>query len=508
LRGGVVWAPPGGCTALCVEAGRIAWVGAESGADHFADNADAVVDLAGRFVGPAFVDAHVHAAQTGLSATSLDLRSTVSCADALAALEAYARSTDAELLLGFGWDETRWPERRPFTGQEVDRAVGGKAAYLARVDVHSAVVSSAFADSARQVRAAEGWHPDGRVERDAHHLARTLVNGLVSPGQRRDAIAAALTAATSAGIASFHELGAPHLSRPEDFATIAELSAEQPAPLVIGYWGELGAIDTAHELGCQGAAGDLCVDGAFGSRTAALTAPYADADTSGHLYLDVGAVRDHVISCTNAGLQAGFHCIGDRAVKTTIDGFAEAASVVGVPAMRAARHRLEHVELVDAAGVATLARLGVTASVQPAFDAAWGGTTDMYAARLGAERAARANPLRALADAGVSLAFGSDSPVTALDPWGSVRSAVWHQTPGFRLTAAEAFAAHTRGGWRAAGIDGGDLVVGAPATYAVWDAPGGFAGGLPDLEPSLPLPECVSTVVRGEVVHEREGALT
>jgi hypothetical protein len=273
----------------------------------------------------------------------------------------------------------------------------------------------------------------------------------VSPGQRRDAIGTALQAAAGAGIGAIHEIGAPHLSRTEDFAAIAELGAERPGPSVVRYWGQLGAVDTARELGCRGAAGDLCVDGAFGSRTAALTSPYADADTSGYLYLDVAEIRDHVVACTNAGLQAGFHCIGDRAVGVTLDGFVQAASIVGVPALRAARHRLEHVELIDAAGIETLARLGVTASVQPAFDAAWGGSSDMYAARLGAERAASTNPFRSLADAGVDLAFGSDTPVTALDPWGSVRAAAWHRTPRFRLTPAEAFGAHTRGGWRAAG---------------------------------------------------------
>jgi hypothetical protein len=113
-----------------------------------------------------------------------------------------------------------------------------------------------------------------------------------------------------------------------------------------------------------------------------------------------------------------------------------------------------------------------------------------------------------LTDAGVALAFGSDTPVTAFDPWGSVRAAAWHNNPEFRLTPAEAFAAHTRGGWRAAGVDdAGALVAGAPASYAVWDVPGGFAADLPDLDLALPLPRCVSTVVDGAVVHAREGAL-
>ena len=512
LRRGIVHSPTApAATAMCVDGATIAWLGDERGAEHFADNADSVVDLGGRFVGPAFVDAHIHAAQTGLRAESLDLSPTPSLVAALDSVERYARTTTEPVLLGFGWDETRWPEARPFTRAEVDRAVGQRVAYLARVDVHSAVVSSAFLAKAPQLRTLDGWDEDGRVSRAAHHCARDLTNELMPPGQRREAIGRGLRTAAAAGVGAVHEIGAPHLSRRSDFATIAELSREAPLPTVVGYWGELGAVDTAKELGCIGAAGDLCVDGALGSRTAATSQPYADAAGSGHLYVDAEQVCEHVVACTRAGLQAGFHCIGDRAVATAIDGLRQAATIVGVQPMVQARHRLEHLEMLDVADIATLRELGVVASVQPAFDAAWGGATGMYAARLGAERALAMNPFRSLVDAGVVLAFGSDTPVTRVDPWGGVRAAVWHHNAGQRIPAAAAFAAHTRGGWHAARRDGaGVLEPGAAATYAVWDVPGALDAGsppLPDLAPDLPLPTCARTVVEGHVVHEVEGAL-
>ena len=146
---------------------------------------------------------------------------------------------------------------------------------------------------------------------------------------------------------------------------------------------------------------------------------------------------------------------------------------MGQRAIAARRHRLEHLEMVDAEQAAALAGWAVTASMQPLFDAAWGGPDGMYATRLGGERAAGLNPFAALAAQGVLLAFGSDSPVTPLDPWASVRAAVHHRTPGSGLSARAAFNAHTRGGHRAAGVnDGvtGSLVPGAPAHYAIWDA--------------------------------------
>jgi len=194
---------------------------------------------------------------------------------------------------------------------------------------------------------------------------------------------------------------------------------------------------------------------------------------------------------------------------------------VGIAAVRAAGHRLEHVETPDADAIARLADLGITASVQPAFDAAWGGPDGMYAARLGPQRAVRMNPFGTMAAAGVLLAFGSDSPVTPLAPWEAVRAAAFHTDPDQRISARAAFAAHTRGAARAAGrSDDGVLGLGAPATLAVWAAgelvvqapddriqawstdPRSGTPGLPDLTPGVPAPRCLRTVVRGRLVHD------
>ncbi len=121
---------------------------------------------------------------------------------------------------------------------------------------------------------------------------------------------------------------------------------------------------------------------------------------------------------------------------------------------------------------ARLGAWGVIASVQPNFDALWGGEHGMYAQRLGRDRGVRLNPLALLASQGVPLAFGSDSPVTSMNPWATVRAATRHQTPGSAVSMRAAFSAATRGAWRAGGVrDGvtGTLVPGAPASYAVWE---------------------------------------
>ena len=147
LHHGSVYSPADPhATALGLEGQHVVWVGDDLGAEQFR-GADTVVDLEGALVTPAFVDAHAHLAQTGQAMGSLDLSGTRSLREALDAVTAFAgRRPGRGLLLGFGWDDLDWPEGRTFTRREVDRAAGDRPVYLARVDVHSAVLSSALVD--------------------------------------------------------------------------------------------------------------------------------------------------------------------------------------------------------------------------------------------------------------------------------------------------------------------------------------------------------------------------
>ncbi|MGW2985915.1 amidohydrolase [Streptomyces goshikiensis] len=519
LRRGEVHSPADPfATAMVVERGHIAWVGSEGAADAFVQGVDEVVDLDGALVTPAFTDAHVHTTSAGLALTGLDLSTARSLADALDRVRAYADARPADrVLLGHGWDAARWPERRAPRREELDLATGGRPLYLSRIDVHSAVVTTALLDLVPGVRTRD----DEPLTRDDHHAVRAAALDAVTPAQRAEAQRAALDRAASLGIGSVHECGGPGISSAEDFTALLELAASRPGPRVFGYWADRD-LDRAKALGAVGAAGDLFVDGALGSHTACLHAPYADAGHTGTGYLDALAVAEHIAACTEAGLQAGFHAIGDAAITAVVEGARAAAAKVGLDRVRAARHRIEHAEMMTPDTIAAFAELGLTASVQPAFDAAWGGADGMYADRLGADRARTLNPFAALLKAGVPLAFGSDAPVTPLDPWGTVRAAAFHKTPEHRISVRAAFTAHTRGGWRALGRDdAGVLVPGAPADYAVWQTgelvvqapddrvarwstdPRSGTPGLPDLSPGRDLPVCLATVVGGREAFVR-----
>lgn len=511
-------------TAMAVRDGLVVWLGADDTARHEFPGADAI-DLDGAFVSPAFVDSHVHVTATGLALTGLDLRGARSREHCVRLVAEYAAGHPDGIVWGHGWDETDWPEAHPPTTAELDAALGGRPAYLSRVDVHSAAASTGLRAAVVDLTDASGFDPQRPLTGAAHHAVRAAARDLLTSAQRDRAQRAALAAAAALGIAAVHECAGPDIGGLEDWQALRALDHGVE---VIGYWGE--TVQTAEQArgliertGARGLAGDLFVDGALGSRTAWLREAYADAPhTCGNSYLDADAVTAHLLACTEAGITAGFHVIGDAAVATVTDALQVVADRFGGPAVARCGHRLEHLEMVDPDQAARLGSWGVIASMQPNFDDLWGGPDGMYAQRLGVDRAGKLNPFALLASQGVPLAFGSDSPVTGLDPWQSVRAASEHRTPGSGVSARAAFSAATRGAWRASGVrDGvaGTLVPGAPASYAIWDA-GDLEVGTPAAEvvarwstdprsrvPALPRvtpaqsPRCLQTVHRGVVLH-------
>ena len=511
-------------TALAIRDGVIAWLGSDDvGRSQFP--AARFVDLDGAFVAPAFVDCHVHLTATGLALSGLDLRVATSRHHCLKLLAECAHNGDDGPIWAHGWDDSQWPEQTPPTTADLDAAVGDRPAYLARVDVHSGAASTALRGLTPDLSSAAGYHDQLPLTGDAHHRLRAAARALLTTDQRRRARQAALDAAAAHGIVAVHECAGPNIGGMPDWR---ELRDTPHGVEVIGYWGEaVTSAEQARDLiaatKAQGLAGDLFVDGALGSRTAWLHEPYADAGhTRGNVYLDPDAITAHLDACTDAGIAAGFHVIGDAAVTAVVDAMAGVVQRRGVAAVARCGHRLEHLEMITAAQATLLASWGVIASVQPNFDALWGGENGMYAQRLGIDRARRLNPLALLASQGVALAFGSDTPVTCMNPWVTLRSAAAHHTPGSAISVRAAFAAATRGAWRAAGVrDGttGTLTPGALASLAVWDVgelhvsapdhavarwstdPRSRVPPLPRLGSGDPLPRCLRTVHRGRVIH-------
>ncbi len=140
---------------------------------------------------PAFVDAHIHATDTGIVLLGLDLAGTRSAADVLDRVASHAADLPADaVVVGHGWDESSWSEQTPPSAAELDRAGGGRSVYLSQVSVHSAVVSTALLE--RAPASTPGWDGGGWLRRDAHHVVREIAMGAISTAQRRLAQRAAL----------------------------------------------------------------------------------------------------------------------------------------------------------------------------------------------------------------------------------------------------------------------------------------------------------------------------
>ena len=392
-------------------------------------------------------------------------------------------------MLGHGWDETTWGDPTLPTRDEIERAAGGRRVYLSRVDAHSALVSSSLAAGAG-LDGLDGHDAGSQVKRAAHTAARRAARSC-RPRTLRGYQARALAEAAANGYVAVAEMAAPHIGGVEDLRAAAAWNGAPggvvngagadgtAVPEILPYWGELASsADHARSIldglgvSVLGLAGDLNIDGSIGSRTAALRADYADAPGErGTRYLSAPEAAAHLAACSLLGIQAGFHVIGDAGLDAALEALDLAAAEVGEQRIRAAGHRFEHVELADPAAISRLAHYSVTVSAQPVFDARWGGGDSLYQQRLGSRQLGM-NPFGSFYAAGVPICFGSDSPVTPLRPWSSVRACLQHSNPAEQISARAAFLGHTRAGWRAARYRNpmaGQLAPGAPASFAVWE---------------------------------------
>lgn len=481
--------PPPRC--LLLDGDRIVWIGADA---NDAPAHDASVDLSGCWITPAFVDAHVHATATGLSLTGVSLAGATGPDDVIERVRTHRGGPD-DVILGSGWDDFAWRPRRLPTAAELTAAGGGRAVVLTRVDAHSCLVDTTVLTNLplERLDGVERDHdgqPTGWLREQASEAALIYSRTLLSAHDLDEARRAACEAALRIGIGSFHEMGHPGLSGLED--AVAWSRGDWPVD-VVTWWAELD-LSAAQRHGLL-PGGDLFLDGSIGSGTAATVDPYGPDGERGVLFHDTAAVAAWFVDCTRAKLGGGVHAIGERAIEQALVAIEAAVDVHGREAVAACRHRIEHVELPTAEQVTRMAAAGVVASIQPAFDAVWGGDDGLYAERFGASAARRSNPFAWFADAGVVMAFGSDSTVTPLDPLGAV-AAARHHGGNLSVDVAAALDAHTLGGRYVARQEQvGRCAEGWRADLAVWSGDP-FSGA--DVR-------CLTTVVRGVAEHDVAG---
>jgi predicted amidohydrolase YtcJ len=486
--------------AVAIESGRITAV--VPAAEVAALGADRVVDLGDATLMPGFVDAHVHLSATGLATNGADLRQARSPAELLDRVRAAAASAGQGLLWGDGYDESRFDTPQLPTPAELAEAAGGRAVYLSRIDGHQGLATLDVLGGSGALEAPgcdrdPSGAPTGVTRGEANHRARRFALDSLPAATLVAAQDAALAQAARRGVACVHEMGGPDIAGRRDFELLLDRVEALPIE-VVGYWGDLD-LDYATDRKLAQIGGDLFLDGSLGSHTAALSTPYADRpDTCGVLYHDDAELTELYVRASQAGIQVGVHAIGDVAIGQALRCARRAMRAVGPTAFRGCRHRVEHVELLGADGADRMAELGLAASVQPAFDAAWGGPDGMYARRLGPRRAKSMNPFADLWRRGVPTGGSSDANVTPLDPWHGVAAAVHHHRPSQRLGLPVALEVFTLGGRILARQErvSGTIEPGQRADLTA------FAGDVLAADPAdLEGAEAIFTMVAGRLAH-------
>ena len=190
----------------------------------------------------------------------------------------------------------------------------------------------------------------------------------------------------------------------------------------------------------------LFMDGVIDSSTAFMLADYADAPgVRGLPWFEAEAFNAIATNVDRRGLQIAVHAIGDAAVRRTLDGYEAARRANGT---RDSRHRIEHLESIDAADVPRFNELGVIASMQPLHAPGVHFPLEPTVSRLGPKRLPLAYAWRTMREAGAHLSFASDWPVCPVDPLLSIGAALTRgklspDCPDHRQTLMEALRGYT-----------------------------------------------------------------
>lgn len=437
-------------------------------------SAHRTIDLDGGVLIPALRDAHVHLPATGLYEEGMDLRGVGAAGAILARFR--ERAASGEILFAGNFEE---PLDRAITRADLDAAVGTRPALLARADLHSCIVSSALferldLDGVEGADRDAAGAPTGYLRERAAAEAWKWFDETLPPRQQRTALLRAVDLAYSRGVAETHEMFVVEWRGWSGVELL--LDTLEAVALNVPVYLATDDVERVDEMGLGRIGGDWFLDGSFGSHTAWLEEPYVDpppagSSPTGTAYRSDAEVYSLFRGAQERGMQVGVHAIGDAAISQALRCWDRVASEVGVAAVRACGHRIEHFECARDDHVETAARLGLCASVQPAFDRFWGGGKGMYAARIGAERAATMNRFRTMSDKSLVIGGGSDSTVTPLDPFLQMAALRQHSAPEQSLDPAHALGVMTRGVASLAAREGkrGVIEVGARAEFALLD---------------------------------------
>ncbi len=440
LRGGVLPTVPE-ADSLAMGGGRILALGPAEKIVALVAETTKTIELNGKAVLPGFIDAHTHFLQIGLKEIGLrvDL-SGLSCAETIARLaEAVHQRGKGEWVVGQGWDESTWQERRYLSRGELDRIAQNSPLIAVRVDGHLLSANSCALEQIPPNLDQKLVDISSGILREEGAFA-FLRTARSDPETQKEALHAAAATAHRLGITSIHAMLPPERIR-------LYMREREKLKLRVALCPEISCLDKLETLGIESGFGDewlrlggvkLFADGSIGAGNAALGEPYDDSGECGELNYTDEELIAFVRRCDEAGLQTVIHAIGDRAIEQVLN----AHSAVGTSSEL--RHRIEHFELPTKAQIERAKDLGLHVSMQPNFVGNWSGEGKMYIDRLGRKRDLNIDPHRLVLDADLPLAFGSDC--MPMSPLFGLHWAVNAPYPNQRVSVEEGLTCYTKTG--------------------------------------------------------------
>jgi predicted amidohydrolase YtcJ len=412
--------------ALLIRGEKIVFAGALEQARRQAANARPI-NLDGGAAYPGFVDSHAHLTGIGLRELELNLEGVTSIEALATALKEWAKAhPGADPITGRGWIETHWPEKRFPTRADIDRAVSDRPVFLERADGHAAIANSRALAlggvDAKSVDPAGGkilrdtaGAPTGMLIDAAMDRVYSKLPALTFE-RRREALERAVALYAARGWTAVHNMSATR----EEVSILEDLARARKLPIRVYNYLD---VQYADEVLAKGPRRDstglvhvrgvkLYMDGALGSRGAALLANYSDAPGNGLLLTQPEELARILKRARATNTQVATHAIGDRGNRLVLDAYANTFGT-DREALKRARWRIEHAQIIDPADIPRFGALGVIASMQPSH-----AIGDLYFApsRLGPDRLVGAYAWRMLLDSHAIIVAGSDAPVEKGDP--------------------------------------------------------------------------------------------
>lgn len=429
---------------LVEDRGRIVYVGDLKPRKYAAAE---LVELGEQALIPAFADSHIHFASFATFHAGLNVMEAKSNAEILQVLREHIARTQEKLVIAFGASPYSVAEGKLVSRRELDGVCPDKPLFLVKYDGHACVVNTALLNKVKQkISGLRGYHEDtGEMNQEAFFAVSDYVTNSVSPMKLVRNMQHAADYMASKGIGMIHSVSGVGFPRDLDVDLERWFAGGLDNGMQMRVYFQTMDVNKAVKRGLPRIGGcfESALDGCFGSRDAALRAPYEMSDDKGVLYYSDEQVTAFCKQANRAGLQIEMHAIGDaafdqatRALKAALDDYPRADH----------RHAIIHACLPTVEGMEICRQYHILLPVQSAF-INWPQEPDAYLEEILGERSARLNPLRDFADRGIVLSAGSDGPCTDPDPIQWIHRACNHSQPEQSLSLYEALRMCTYNGY-------------------------------------------------------------